>query len=372
MGKTAKVAVYDTDYSQVGHAVEAVFRKFSFLLQDKLVFVKPNILGSYKVERSVTTHPNIVSAVVKYLKSKGARVVVGDNSGLLNLGEIEKAARFTGIMEASMGCYRNIGREVAKVNLDFIGESLTISRIIQECDLLISLPRFKTHLNTIITGGIKNSFGFLCGAEKPKMHRRFQTFRDFSRAVVEIFAIRKPDLTIMDAVVAMEGDGPNSPYLRRLNKLIASTDAVALDRVVAHMMGAQAEKVFLFQYAKEKNLGETELERIEIEGDASPIPQFRLPKSYGIQTAANTFYERVIQWIAAKEKLGINKVKCIKCLKCYESCPVNAIRLDNGYPFINTELCIKCYCCKEVCGFDAIYFTQLFGILQRLKSKKPG
>lgn len=369
----AKVVVYDTDYSQVERTVEAIFQKFPFSLQDKLIFVKPNILGSYKVERGVTTHPNVVSAVVKYLKSKGARVVVGDNSGLLNLGEIEKAAKITGILEASMGCYRNIGMETSKIFLDFLpGESLTISKIIQECDLLVSLPRLKTHLVTIITGGIKNSFGFLCGAEKPKMHRRFQAFRDFSRAVTEIFAIRKPDITIMDAVTAMEGDGPNSPHLRKLDKLIASDDAVALDRVAAHMMGAQPDKVFILKYAKEKNLGETELNRIQIEGDVSPIPNFRLPRSYGIQTASNTLSERLIQWIATKEKLKVGNSKCTKCLKCYESCPYDAISLVDGYPVINTELCVKCYCCKEVCGYDAINFTQLFGFLQGLKTKKLG
>lgn len=365
-----KVVVCDTDYSQVDLAVEAIFQRFTFPLKNKLIFVKPNILGSYKVERGVTTHPSIVSAVVKYLKSKCAQVIVGDNSGVLNLGEIEKAARVTGIMEASMGCYRNIGKDVTRVNLDFIGEPITISKIVQECDFLISLPRFKTHLNTIITGGIKNSFGFLCGAEKPKMHRRFQRFRDFSRAVVEIFAIRKPDLTIMDAVIAMEGDGPNSPYLRKINKLIASTDAVALDRIVAHMMGAQAEKISLLHYAREKNLGETELDKIEIEGDASPIPNFRLPRSYGIDTTSNTLRERLLQWSAAKEKLKINLNRCTKCLNCFKNCPVSAITLNNGYPFINTDLCIKCYCCKEICGFDAIVFTKLFGFLQKLKTKK--
>ena len=121
-------------------------------------------------------------------------------------------------------------------NPDFL-PTVSVSRMVLEADVLISLPKFKTHGLTVITGAIKNSYGILPGAQKAKLHQAAGSPDRFHEAVVEVFRLRVPDLFILDAVVGMEGNGPASPDLREIGLILASDNAVALDSVMAFMVG---------------------------------------------------------------------------------------------------------------------------------------
>ena len=183
----------------------------------------------------IITHPAVLRAVVEKVETMGpAAIVVGDNPGLFNYGANEDSFQKTGLMEAAKGYYQNIGNDSlpGDFNPDFM-PTVSLSRIVLEADIIISLPKFKTHGLTVITGAIKNSYGFLPGAQKAKLHKAAGSPERFHEVVVEVFRLRVPDLFLVDAVVGMEGNGPASPDLRDIGLILASDNAVALDAVMA-------------------------------------------------------------------------------------------------------------------------------------------
>ena len=189
-----------------------------------------------------------------------ASIVVGDNPGLFNYGANEESFKQAGLMEAAMGYYLNIGNDSLKVdfNPDFMS-TVSISRIVLEADIIISLPKFKTHGLTVITGAIKNSYGFLPGAQKAKLHKAAGSPERFHEMLVDVFRLRVPDLFLVDAVVGMEGNGPAPPDLRNIGLILASDNAVALDAVIAAMMGCEPGRLRFLQKAKELGLGDYDL-----------------------------------------------------------------------------------------------------------------
>lgn len=363
----SKVQIIDTSYEMFSIEVDKIFKEFPLKVKGKRVFVKPNILGGFPPERGVTTHPKIVEGVVDYLLKNGAHVVVGDNTGTPRAyGKNEGAAKTAGIFKASKGCFENIGRNSRRVKTSITRyPEISVSSIVLDCDLFISLPKFKTHLNTIITGGLKNSYGIIAGAEKTHLHGLFPEYRDFAHVIVEVFKIRKPDLVIMDAVVGMEGDGPSSPDLRKIGKVIASDDAVSIDTVMCHMMGADPKFVNLLQICRKQKIGETDLSKIKIIGDLSRIPRFKLPVTYKNTQAKDSFVGRVISRVVRTGEMRLNKSKCIMCRQCCEVCPVKAISMK-PFPEFNRERCIMCFCCKEVCPNNAISVGGAYGMLRRV------
>jgi len=349
------VLIIPASYPELDRAVAEVFRAFPLNLRGKKVLLKPNMVGAYPPGRAVTTHPGFVRACRSYLEKAGARVTVGDNPGVMGNGQNEAVARECGILEAAGDCYENISREVEEVPLSSPAAGSTIvSRAVLEADLVISLPRFKTHLQTLISGAIKNSYGILAGGEKARFHRLLPDPEDFSRLVVQVFAIRPPDLVIMDAITVMEGNGPSSKSLRPGGKIIAGRDAVAVDTVMAAMMGLKAEQVPMLRAAKEMGLGKTELEEIEVNGEWSPLPGFKPPLSFARTGWAARLVNRLWGRLFSKTTLTINQSICQRCGVCFRQCPVGAIEKTAGGFRIDPDRCIRCYCCYEFCTYGAI------------------
>ncbi|MDH4267622.1 MAG: DUF362 domain-containing protein, partial [Deltaproteobacteria bacterium] len=236
--------VVDTDYSQMGKVVEKIFQAFPFPFEGKKVLIKPNILGPYPPEKGITTHPSLINALVIALKNRRASCLVGDNPGASGYAANERCARIAGIFDAADGCFVNFAQETLQVDVPsrFI-KKLVVSRAVLEADIIINVPKFKTHLQTRITGAVKNMFGILVGAEKAGVHFSAPRPEDFSEALVDIYQIRIPDLTIMDAVVGMEGNGPSSSDLRPIGKVLASENGVSLDALMVAMMGLSPQSV---------------------------------------------------------------------------------------------------------------------------------
>jgi len=325
-------------------------------VQGRSVLVKPNILGPFEVERAITTHPAVVRAVVKDLKRRGARVMVGDNPGMRGYGENVLSAKRCGIYDACPKEFVNLSEQptFAPTRSRFT-KQLLVSRRALEADLFITLPKFKTHLVTTITGAVKNSFGLLVGGQKSEMHRLARSNRDFCEAVVDVYQVRPPDLAIMDAVTGMQGLGPSSDDLREVGKLMACRNAVTLDAVMAMMMGAAPEAVGTLRVAHARGLGEIRRDRIEVDGRLEPIPDFKLPFGH-MRSAISTALARLFTYIMVKRPV-VDREICRRCGLCAKQCPVEAIVLD-PYPVIDREKCFSCFCCHEFCKHNAIRVTR--------------
>jgi uncharacterized protein (DUF362 family)/NAD-dependent dihydropyrimidine dehydrogenase PreA subunit len=349
-------ATYDT----VNQAVDQVFAAFPLRLEGKRVLIKPNALRSSSAEEGIVTHPAVLRAVVEKVEQEGpAELVVGDNPGIFSYGANEACFEKTGLREAALGHYRNIGNDSVRVafNPEYMA-SVSISRAVSEADILISLPKFKTHGLTVMTGAIKNSYGFLPGAQKAKLHKAAGSPEAFHKLVVDVFKLRVPDLFIVDAVVGMEGNGPASPDLRDIGRILASDNAVALDAVIARMMGCLPEKLGFLLRAKELGIGPYEEEQIDIIGDFAPIPGFNLPPLGGEAIASNSAVQEVLE-SRARLTPRPDPQACTACGYCVDQCAVGALTMVDDLPRVDADTCITCFCCQEMCPEKAMHLEEV-------------
>jgi uncharacterized protein (DUF362 family)/NAD-dependent dihydropyrimidine dehydrogenase PreA subunit len=375
----SRVVIQDADYDNVIDVMPKVIDNFSIDWKDKRVLIKPNMLGHFNFDENSgsTTSPPVVRAIVKTLRNKGADVIVGDNPALQGLKENERCARRSGILEASDGAYKNISDDTVEVQVkdSNLLDKLIVSRDILNVDYVVNAPRFKTHIFTTLSGAVKNCFGYVVGGDKPKVHMNAPNNEAFSEALVDIFQIRPPELTIMDGIIGMEGNGPStSGKLRYIGKIMAADNAVTMDAVMCHMMGLKPERVHYMRTAIERNLGVVDPARMEIIGRLEVLPGFKLPFGFIANTRIGMTINRWLTGIWIQNKVVVENEQCKKCYKCTEVCPPEAMEVPEkkAYPLVNQETCIKCYCCTEVCPESAIQVRGFSTWLQRWRGEdKP-
>lgn len=350
-----KVMLHPATYENVTEAIDKAFELFDLDFENKKVLLKPNVLRASKAEEGIVTHPAVLRAVVDKVETMHpAAIVVGDNPGVFGYGANEACFKETGLMAAAKGYYQNIGNDSYKVafNSKYMAQ-VSVSQAVADADIVISLPKFKTHGLTVITGAIKNSYGFLPGAQKARLHQAAGNPERFQEVAVEVFRLRVPDLIIMDAVVGMQGNGPASPDLRDIGLILAADNAVAMDSVVAHMMGCDPEKMPFLQIAQTMGLGNCSLNQIEVIGRLSQIPGFKLPPAVGDDRpgvdALRTFLNS-----KAIMRPKADPGCCTACGTCIDQCPVQALTLVEDLPVVDKEVCIACFCCQEMCPEKAI------------------
>jgi len=350
-----QVMIHPATYEDCREAVDRAFALFPQDIEGKKVVIKPNVLRTSRAEEHIVTHPALLRAVVdKVEELRPGLLIVGDNPGLFNYGDNENSFLGTGLMEAAKGYYRNLGDD--PVQLRFNPAYMTevgVSREIMDADILISLPKFKTHGLTVMTGAIKNSYGILPGAQKARLHQLAGSPARFHEVIVEVFRLRVPDLFIMDAVVGMEGNGPASPELRDIGLVLAADNAVAMDAVVARMMGIDPARLLFLQKAKEFGLGEFAADRISIDGEMRLLENFKLPPLGGEAIAGNVMIQQLINSKASVLPKADPEL-CTACGKCIDHCPVSALAMGEQVPVVDAGTCITCFCCQEICPEKAI------------------
>jgi uncharacterized protein (DUF362 family)/NAD-dependent dihydropyrimidine dehydrogenase PreA subunit len=353
-----KVMIHPASYEEVSGAVDRAFDLFPLDLRNKSVLIKPNVLRASEAREGITTHPAVLRAVVEKVETMSpASIIVGDNPGIFSYGANEESFRRSGLMDAAKGYYRNIGNDSRKVGFNpLFMPRVSISRIVLDVDIIISLPKFKTHGLTVLTGAIKNCYGFLPGAQKARLHRAAGCAERFHEMIVDVFRLRPPDLFIMDAVVGMEGNGPASPDLRHIGLVLAADNAVAMDSVVAVMMGCEPGLLRFLQKAKAEGLGDYDLGGIEVAGELKRLPDFRLPPLGGEAIIDNPAVQEVLHGRTILRP-RVDPQLCTGCGTCVEQCPVSALTMGGEVPAVDADTCITCFCCQEICPEKAIALT---------------
>jgi uncharacterized protein (DUF362 family)/Pyruvate/2-oxoacid:ferredoxin oxidoreductase delta subunit len=354
----SKVMSHPATYENVRHAIDRAFEFFPLKIRGKKVFINPNVLRASEATEGIVTNPAVLRGVVEKVETMGAAsIVVGDNPGLSGYGANEECFRKTGLMEAAKGYYQNIGNDSRKVdfNPDFM-PTVSLSGIVLDADIVISLPKFKTHGLTVMTGAIKNSYGLLPGAQKARLHKAAGSAERFQEMLVDVFRLRVPDLFIVDAVVGMEGNGPAGPDLRNIGLILASDNGVAIDAVIATMMGLDPGRLRSLQKAKEKGLGDYELSTIEVIGELRRLPDFKLPPLGG---EANLRDANLQETLLSRTLLRphADPHLCTGCATCVDQCPVSALCITDHVPQVDAATCITCFCCQEICPEKAITLT---------------
>ena len=366
-------ASYDRDEVQeaVNRGLGLLGGAKAFVQPGEHILLKPNLLIGRAPERAVNTHPSVFRAVATAFQAAGAKLLYGDSPGF---GKPQAAAQRAGLLE--------VARELSIETADFThGETVsfpegrqnkqfTIARGALNAAGIVSLPKMKSHGLTRITGAIKNQFGCIPGPLKMEFHARLPMVELFSQMLVDLNRFLKPRLFIMDGIVAMEGNGPQSGTPRPMNVLLFSRDPVALDATVCRLIELDPKLVLPIQYGVEFGLGA--YENIERLGD--PIGSFvnkafivnRLPLS---TTEGPGRVNRMARRFVVPKPF-IRAAKCTKCGICVSVCPVDPKAVEfhgagrTAPPIHDYQRCIRCYCCQELCPEGAIEVaTPLLGRL---------
>jgi uncharacterized protein (DUF362 family)/ferredoxin len=331
------------------------------------VLLKPNMLTGAAPERAATTHPAVVAGLLELLNEHGFVVFVGDSPAIDSSLSAAKKCGVTAVAEkygASMVDFSET-MEVANPKGKLV-HKFTVAKITQEVDFVITVAKLKTHGQMYYTGALKNLFGVISGLQKSQFHFRFPERERFAAMIVDLCAMIKPRLAIMDAVVGMEGIGPMSGTPKPLGFLAASTDALALDWVCADIIGYHPADIPILQQALQRGEWISSAEQIEVVGvtanEIRPTSFSKVSITKDISFLRGyvpRFVETFVRDLTV-QKPRFNTKKCILCSKCVQICPPKALWIEDSQDGlgkrvrIDDEKCIRCYCCHEVCAPEAI------------------
>lgn len=325
------------------------------------VLLKVNLIGPKNSDSAAITHSEFVRAITRILRDKECEVWIGDSSGgaiagIAPTGKSMKISGYEAVAAEEGAIIKNFDMEGVKVLKPESGivEEMYLAKPMFDADVVINLPKLKTHSAAIYTGAVKNVFGCIPGLKKAEFHKLAPDPKYFGEIIADIHKLCKIDLHIMDGITAMQGEGPTAGEVYNASKILISEDPLALDVVAARMIKLKLEDIPILLTAKERNLGESRLDYIELLGDYQAIPTFEgftLPKRFGSSKKQN--YNAVIKVIDfLKARPVVDKKLCKNCNVCVESCPVNAI--DMKTKEVNYKVCIECMCCHELCMYKAV------------------
>jgi uncharacterized protein (DUF362 family)/NAD-dependent dihydropyrimidine dehydrogenase PreA subunit len=359
--------------SAINEVIELAGGLRKIVNQGDRVLLKPNILSVSSSESAINTHPAVIGSVIRYLKELNAIPFVAEASGFV--ASTEDAFEKSGIgevckdEEVEFHSFSKEGFSEVDVPDGEIFDKIYIAKDILNADVVISLPKLKTHVQAKYTGAVKNFFGAIPQSQRKYLHR-IGTFESLSAGIVDIYSIAKPDFALMDAVVSMDGNGPSNGNKRNTGFLLASSDCVALDSAACKLIGFDDDEVLHLIKANNRGLGYSDFREIQIVGDAigDSFRKFKKPRIQGgniptlLMDMAFYFYKRE-PFVAGD--------LCIACGYCKNVCPTSAVTIEE-HAIIDQKKCIECFCCYEVCPQEAIELKRsfLYRVLSKFKARK--
>ncbi len=337
----------------VRRAVDAVGGIRAFIHPGERVLVKPNLLTDAAPEAGITTHPEVVRAVLRCIKAVTPHVVCGDAPSVWGKKrDVDRVYEISGMRRV---CAEE-GVEMVYFNTPRLRGRYPLTDWLDKCDRVVSVPKFKTHGYTVLTAGVKNCYGFVVGMNKMKIHGEFPRPQDLCRVFVEIYELCRPHLTVCDGITAMQGEGPGSGGTLRPMELVAvSHDALALDIVLAQVMGLAPEDIPTNRVAMQR--AAVRGKPLDVTVCGAPLSSF-VVKDFVLPRT--TFLHRAPGWMLAVVKTllrmrpVIDAGRCRVCGVCQKGCPGHAIANRDGRMVIDAQRCILCLCCQELCPHGAV------------------
>lgn len=359
------------DYSEdtVSMALECVLAPLGGLDWVKpgmRIAIKANLVSFLKPERAATTHPSLLCALVRMLTERGADVVVGDSpGGLYNaayVGRVYAATGMKAVEQAGGRLNRNFEEREAQFPEGKVCRSFHYTAWLDEADAIINFCKLKTHGMMAMTCGAKNMFGAIPGTMKPEYHFRYPDPRDFARMIVDLDEYFKPQLTIVDAVECMEGNGPTGGTPRHMGALAAGESPHKVDLLCAGLIGLKREEVPTLEAALERGLIPDSTEKLLISGSVKDFTVFDFQRiitgnSHLFKGDGKHLTGRVTGAVLDKllsQKPVVKPEKCVGCGLCGNICPGKAITMVDQKPLIDRGKCIRCFCCQEFCPQSAM------------------
>lgn len=337
-------------------------------ISGKKVLLKPNLLMKKSPEQAVTTHPAVVRAVAEVFKSLGAAVYLGESPGGVNTeSSFQRTLKACGLepvvkeLEIQTVFFDGFSKE-KKIG-GKINANLKVFDPEGEFDLIVNLPKFKTHGFMGLTCAVKNLFGFVSGASKAQCHLRFPDPEVFADVLVDLALFIKPHLTIVDGIVGMDREGPSSGRPVNTGFLASSNDVFVLDYFLSKSFSLDMERIYTVKSSLMRGLV---IDGFEVAGDSLGSENLEMPEKTRVLSDKRIFFWFRNQLTAIP---SFNKKSCKRCYECLKNCPPQVISRDaDGYPFLRDRNgCIRCYCCVELCPYKAAGIYQ--PLMMRLFSR---
>ena len=354
---------------------EAVFQalkkaaEFSGVLDltGKTVLLKPNILSDAVPENAKTTHPVFLEAAIRLVRDWGAvRILVGDSPGIQTPGFSGKVCGLGEVTVKNGAEWVDFTREKTEISCPEgkVMKKFSLTHAVQEADLVISLPKLKTHQLMYYTGAMKNLFGLIPSVEKCTYHVRFPGRNSFARMIVDLNLAVKPAYAFMDAIVGMEGPGPGSGDPRQIGVVMTSSNLLAMDVAACEIIGYPPAEIPVNKEALKRGAWLSDFGEIEYPGLAPADVHISDYEKVPFKKAKFQLLEFILPLRLRKfmdsfsEVPEINQTDCVRCGACKRICASRAIMTtgdgENMRFSIDHRKCIRCFCCHEVCPAKAI------------------
>lgn len=322
------------------------------------VLLKANLLAPRAPEEAVTTHPALLGALADLMLPGAIRVTVADSPGYIFVHQWETLFRQTGLdVLRKKGVILRPLIDDGLVEVAIEGLSLSrarVARLFLESDHVVNVAKLKTHVETEMTGCMKNLFGIADTATRKAAHRS-PSLERLAQGVIDLFGIREPDFNVLDAVDSMEGDGPSRGRPVRTGWIFAGANALAVDAVASRLMGYDDPwKIPLLAAAAGRGMGPRGREEIALEGGEWGELAHRgfrrsSPRVRWIPTALRGWAHGLVSL-----RPELDPSLCTGCSICTRVCPVDALIMKSGKPIIDETRCVRCLCCHEMCPEGAM------------------
>ncbi len=344
----------DYDLDAVRQALDALLAPMggmrAFVQPGQTVMVKPNLVMRMAPERAATTHPAVVRAVVEAVQAAGGIPMIADSTGgppILQGGVYQG----TGMAKVAEQTGAELIMDMRETELPapdgVVAHRFPCMQAYHKADVLINVGKLKTHGLTIMTAAVKNLFGLLPGTTKMEYHAIYQNPKQFCKMLVDLCEAVKPALSVIDAIVGMEGEGPSGGKPRAMHALIAATNPHAADSVGARIMGLAVDEAPVLAEAVARGLvGEVEV--IGAAVDDLRLTDMNIPMRGGHRVSNMERLARMFPFVRPRPVFPHKD--CNGCGICAASCPVQAITMNGQKrPEVNLKPCIRCFCCQELC-----------------------
>ncbi len=343
------------DYKDSQKVIESGFEHLGgvdrYVSPGQRVLLKPNLLKGAPPEKAVTTHPDFIISVVRILEDAGAEVVIADSPGgpsskKFLKGCYEKAGWDRVVEETDAELSYDVSYSQVPLPDGRVLKSVPILNVCLESDVTINLPKLKTHGLTVYTGAVKNMYGTVPGLTKSAFHGQYRGMQRFAKVILDVHDAASPDLSIMDGILGMQGKGPAGGDPLKMDMVLISKDAPALDHAACRAVGIDVNRVPTLIESQLKD------DDIEMVGDGFPDLHIDYPDGGTTPWWMPEFFGGLLANLYMKRPV-LYPERCISCGECDRICPEDAIKM-NQYPKISWWKCIRCYCCAEICPEDAL------------------
>lgn len=362
------------DRTEIKGKLEHIFSHLGgidrFISSGDTVLLKINLLMGKPPEAAVTTHPVLAEVLAEmFLQAGAGKIVIGDSPGgpfkKTLLKRYYKKSGFLDLAEpGKIELNYDLSWEQKSVPQGKVSKSFRICEFVNQADVIINLPKLKTHGLTRFTGAVKNLFGVIPGLKKGEYHLKTTEVNFFCEMLLDLWQLINPDLNIFDGVWGMEGEGPSGGRPRKFNYIMAGESAVALDTVAAYLLGFDSlDSLALLKNAQKRGLPAVFAD-LDLRGDELiPAEDVDIPAAGGESKVLGSKFPESLNNLAnylLRPRPKIMTDICVGCARCAQSCPADTIRMEKGKAVIELGDCIRCFCCQELCPHEAVEIKRPF------------